>query len=74
MNPKLRPTPLRKRQDFLKEVWRPVCRALKSKVLSKRRSVRFQRDLGCTCGLEHEGLELSAFLADSGLDNVGYSI
>lgn len=36
---KIGPTPLRKRQDFLKEVCRLVCRALKLKFLSKR-SVR----------------------------------
>lgn len=36
INAKVRPTPLRRRQEFLKEVCRFIYRALKSKVLSKR--------------------------------------
>lgn len=53
-----------------------VYRALKGKVLSKRRSMKSEWELGCIhiSSASHEGFDLSVFYVDYGLHNTRYSL
>ena len=65
-----------KGQDFLREVWRPVCRDNEEEVPLKEKVCEIRKAIGMHCAspVPQEGLELSASLVDYDLDNIGYSL